>query len=844
MDATDRRGRFQKLRERAEALLADALDTVDGQDDGELRALCRDLLQRQARLERQNEELIRSLERLEASRDSYHRLFDFAPLACLVLDRNGLVVEANLKATSLLGVRRALLGGKPFVTYVAGESHQEFARHRLYVLDTGQGDRCELRLRCRRPGAMQVELYSLALNDPATGERRCFSVITDLTERRRAEARSLHLAAIVESSVDAIIGMDMAGCVLSWNLGAERLYGYAADEMLGRPLAALAPPGRADEVERLFEAARQGRIVSQMETLRQRKDGVLADVSVNLSPIRDASGRVVGLSAIDRDITARKRLRRDLVAARKEAEGANRAKSEFLANMSHEVRNPINAIVGLTRLVLEDAGLSPKQVERLSMVLEASESLLAIVGDILDYSKIEAGKLELEHRPFEPRRLFGSVIDEQRLAAGHKGLELGLEVDPAVPDRLCGDPHRLRQVLVNLVGNAVKFTDMGQVRARVRLARPEELPEAPGLGRVALAVSVSDTGIGIGPEARETIFDSFVQADSGLTKRYAGSGLGLAICRRLTRLLGGDIVVESELGRGSVFRFTAMCAVEAPEARDACCRTALPDDAALPPLSILLVEDNRINRLFAMDLLSSKGHAVTVAASGAEALERLCGGRFDLVLMDVQMPVMDGVAATRAIRAHKGGLFDPSIPVIGLSAYAMKGDRERFMAAGMDDYIAKPIRFEEFFRALRRIMPPRPGQPAEGEAATDAPTARGETPRRPFDAAEARGVLQVSETVFARMAGVFREETPAQLRDLRTALEAGDAGAAAQAAHMLAGSAAGLGATAVRESAGRLESCLRAGAGQDSRSLVLELEQELAAMLAVLPGDRPGTAGQ
>jgi len=842
MNATDRRGRFRTLRDRAEELLKDALGAVDDRDGdaGELRALCHDLILRQARLERQNEGLTRSLRRLEASRDSYHKLFDFAPLACLVFDREGLVAEANLMAATLLGAKRALLGGKPFASYVADESRQEFSRHRLEVLETARAARCELRLLGRRPGSMHVELYSLALDDPATGELRCFSVVTDLTERRRAEERSRHLAAIVESSVDAVIGMDMAGRVVSWNLGAERLYGYAAEEMLGGPVAALAPPERGDEVERLFEAARQGRIVSQVETVRRRKDGSLADVSVNLSPIRDASGRVVGLSAIDRDITARKRLRRDLVAARQEAEAASLAKSEFLANMSHEIRNPINAIAGLTRMVLGDEGLADKQVQRLSMVLESSESLLSIVGDILDYSKIEAGKLELEHRSFEPRRLFASVLDEQRVVAGHKGLGLALEVDPAVPARLCGDAQRLRQVLVNLVGNAIKFTDMGHVRVRAGLARPGEIAEPPGLGRVALAVSVSDTGIGIAPKARETIFDSFVQADSGLTKRYAGSGLGLAICRKLTRLMGGDIGVTSGPGRGSVFRFTAVCAeAGGPDGADAARGGPFPADAALPPLAVLLAEDNRINQFFTVDLLSSKGHAVAVAASGAEALEKLCGRAFDLVLMDVQMPVMDGVAATRAIRAHKGGRFDPAVPIIGLSAYAMKGDRERFMEAGMDDYITKPIRFEEFFRAMRRVVLPRLAGAAAGAAGSDAAGAGAG-----YDPGAARAGLRASEAVFSRMAGTFCEEVPGQLRDLDAALAAGDLEAAARAAHVLAGSAAGVGATAARDLAARLESALRPGGGGEAGLQARRLELELAGVLAALaPGDGPEQAG-
>ncbi len=831
-DEKKRHGRFWSLRERTEALLRDGAWKADDQAARDIQALLHDLSTYQVELELQNEELLRSRHLLEASRDACRALFEHAPLGYFIFDRNGLVVDANLEGAGLLGVPQVLLIKKPFVAFVDGASQPAFLLHRMRVFDTDQPQRCRLRLLPREGGARQVELFSLAPNDADAASRRCLTVIVDITERLKAGERDRYLASIVESSRDAVVGVDLAGRIVSWNAGAEGLYGYTEGEILGRPVAELAPAGRREEIGRLMDALRDGRSVSHFETVRLRKDGSEVNVSLNVSPIRDAAGDIVGFSCIARDITARKRLRRELVLAKREAVVANRAKSEFLANMSHEIRNPINAILGLTRMVLSDEELSEKQAQRLSMVLESSESLLRIVGDILDYSKIEAGKLELEERPFEVRRLLESVLAEQRIVAEHKGLALTLVVDPAVPFRLTGDSQRLRQVLINLIGNALKFTDVGRVLVKVCLA-PSEAGKEREPDRLALLFSVNDTGIGLSPEAKERIFGSFVQADSGLTKKYAGSGLGLAICRKLTRLMGGDIEVESELGRGATFRFTAVFRqglgeILPPPGR----HMAVEAEKPMPPLSILLAEDNRINQLFTVDLLASHGHDVKVAGNGAEALELLSRERFDLVLMDVQMPVMDGMAATKAIREHAAGLFDPDIPVVGLSAYAMKGDRERFMEAGMDDYLTKPIRFEDFFRIIRRVVLPRLGSRLSAQSAA-----------RAYDPSRGPAELGVAPPVFSRMATLFLSDCPKRLSQLEAALAAGDNRAVAEAAHSLSGSAGAMRAGAARDYASQIESAVHAGTMEKvpplAHLLRLELDEVVRALQAYLAGNPP-----
>ena len=801
--------RLWSLRDRAERRLRES--------SGQPLPPQRDQALHRVELELQNEDLLRANRQLEILRDSYRKLFDFAPVGYCLLDHDGVILDANLEAARLFGLSRSLLLGMPSFTFLATECRQAFVQYRTRVFELGVPGRGELRVTPRDAAERLVEMFFMALDEPGALSRRCLIALTDITERRRAEEHSRYLASIVEFSRDAIVGVDLTGKIVSWNSGAERIYGFPAREMLGRPIRDLAPPGRTEELARLTEAMLQGRSITHFETKRRRKDGTLVDVSLNISPIRDPAGNMVGLSTIARDVTSRKRLRRELVAAKREAVAANEAKSEFLANMSHEIRNPINAILGLTRLVLADETLPEKQAQRLSMVLEASESLLRIVGDVLDYSKIEAGKLELESRPFSPRRLVASVVDEQRLAAEHKGLTLRHGVDEAVPCRVLGDAQRLRQILVNLVGNALKFTDTGRVEVAVSL---DPGTGASGDEAVRLLFSVSDTGIGLAPEQCTRIFDSFVQVDSGLTKRYAGSGLGLAICRKLTGLMGGEIWVESEPGRGATFRFTARFgAVACREPAEPGRRTANRRETDLPGLSVLVAEDNRINQLFTEDLLTSRGHDVTVVGNGAEALDLLGRRHFDLVLMDVQMPVMDGLAATRAIRAHAGGLFDPDIPVLGLSAYAIKGDRERFMAAGMNDYLAKPIRFEDFFRAMRRLVRRRTGDTATA----------GE-----YDPGRSRIELGVSPAAFGRMAALFVEEMPERLAAVQQALAAGDVQAAREAAHGLAGSAGALRAQDVLELAVRLEAALIAGNLDQSAALFPDLTAALGRVVDAL----------
>lgn len=523
------------------------------------------------------------------------------------------------------------------------------------------------------------------------------TLTTGLEQEVAARTAELEgLGAIVKSSSDAIFSTTPEGIITSWNPGAERQYGYMAAEALGRDARFLLPPDSTAADDEVFEQLRDSGEAMSFEIEHLRKDGTVIPVSLTISPIREA-GNVRGVAVIARDITLRRAAEQELQAAREAALESSRLKSEFLATMSHEIRTPMNGVVGLTALLLETP-LDETQKQYAQGVKGAGEALLALINDILDFSKLEAGKVDLDVRPFDPRMLVEEVAGLLTEPAQAKNLELIAYCQADVPARLNGDSGRIRQILLNLASNAVKFTAAGEVSIQVKVEKPDTKPGTTAM----VCFEVRDTGIGIDPAHHARLFESFSQADASTTRRYGGTGLGLAICRRLTEAMGGEIALESVPGEGSRFWFRIPLPV-APPSTD-----PVPAAGFLTGLRVLVVDDNATNRLVLESQLRGwklQPEAVPDAkAALARAREASAAGKpFDLAVLDLCMPDTDGLELARTMKADAGLA---NIQLIMLTS-TMQVNAAEIAAAGVREWLMKPVRSSEFYNRLVRLMSTR-----------------------------------------------------------------------------------------------------------------------------------------
>jgi PAS domain S-box-containing protein len=674
-----------------------------------------------------------------------------------------------------------------------------------------------------------ADIQLTAIHDGGDGRVvSLLATILDITDRRTMEDELERQFALMQALIDTIPnpifykGADT--CFLGCNKAYEQAFGVSLHQFVGKRVLDLAYLPEA--ARRAYQAEDEAVIASCGRVAREVPmafaDGHSHDTLYSVTGFANADGTPAGLVGLIVDITPLKNAEREAQQARAAAEAAAAAKADFLANMSHEIRTPMNAIIGLTHIALQTE-LTPKQRGYLEKVDAAGKSLLGIINDILDFSKIEAGMMAIESVDFSLAQVIEQIADLSLHKAQDKDLGLRFDTARDVPDRLIGDPLRLQQVLMNLVGNALKFTSQGEVVVSVRCL-------SVGASRLRLRFEVRDTGIGMTEEEQGRLFSPFTQADTSTTRRYGGTGLGLSICKRLVGLMGGEIGVVSSPGLGSTFYFElplerGFAGAAAPSRGGK--RSALP--AELRGKRVLLVEDNEVNREMAEEILRAAGLEVDTAVNGIEAVELATGG-YDAILMDCNMPVMDGFEATRRIRASATG---KQVPILAMTASVLLGDRELCTAAGMDDHVAKPIDVAELYSKLAKWTAGSAGAPGAvpAPASTGSPRVA-EAATLDRDGAIAR--LGGNSDMYQRLLGRFREDQGAAPKRIRAALVDGDRATARRHAHTLKGLAGNIGAEALMAAAAAAERALGGDAPVDE--LLATLTTELDAVLAAIDG--------
>jgi PAS domain S-box-containing protein len=761
------------------------------------------------------EQLERLAEVIANSRQGYRDLIDSLDHLIFTTSLDGEIRTVNQRITQVFGFSYSELVGHHMDEFF-DEPRMEHLKKSIGWFEERRHWTGTVRARLKKTGAVlyfDCVLQAIIKDGKVVGAS---GLARDVTAQRESETRFTEL---FETLQEGVYFCDPGGKLVDVNPAMVRMLGYShRDELLGNNIGKLYFERPENPFPERLQTPNSAPLMREI-TLR-RKDGAPITCIDNSNAIYDEFGRMVRHQGTLVDITVRKQAEEELQKAKESAEAANMAKSVFLAHMSHEIRTPLNAVIGMTELAL-DTELTVEQKEYLTMVRDSGKSLLALINDILDFSKIEAGKLNLDSTDFTLRYGINEMVKILDVRAKQKGLELSINIPPEVPDALLGDPSRLRQILSNLVDNAIKFTERGGVVLKIEKDSQSEQD-------VCLHFSVSDSGIGIPREKQQLIFEAFAQADNSTTRKYGGTGLGLSISSRLVQLMSGKIWVESEANRGSTFHFTARFGLQNQSANRMSLRGGGSHSPALlagrplrkerQELQILLVEDNTINQILAERLVRKKGHHIVVASNGREALAALETGRFDLILMDIQMPEMSGLEVATAIRL-KEKTTGEHIPIIATTASVMREDRESCFEAGMDAYISKPIEREVLFETIDKLT----GYSSEAKLGD----AGARTSDPVFDAAAVLDSLDGDSELLREIAAIFLAQAPKHMEKIREAVSTADPKVLERGAHALKGAAANLLAQGVVEAASKLEDIGRAGSIAESDEALVSLEAEL-----------------